>query len=212
MTSYPASEERKRRALQGLQQQAARSQETMQSVIDSISAGPKWVLCRLRHADFYQPGSVSSSTVAICTLGPGTILHQYVVKHNQSFKGGAISAATVVLLQPSDRTVGGSSTAVGSVKLGTFVGAFDVYAAPSNDPTAGGFVRGIPECHIDFSTPAELKLTLATTGGYVSALTQGQVDVRLLVSRPVFDDAQRFTIGSPTGWDGLASGLPIGGP
>lgn len=199
MTLFTPSDERQRMLLQQLQRRAFLTDESLAGIGDAISAGPRWIVRRMTHADFYDnTHSVMTKDVSAvaATFAGGCILHAYILKHQQEFIGGSVTSCTVTIAQPS-----------GSTALGSFASAFSVFDPPSNDPTAPGLVYAKPECILNWDEPTQLMATMTTGTVWTDSLTQGILDLYVLVSRLPLAQAQAFTVGNAGGLDGA---MPMG--
>lgn len=105
-----------------------------------------------------------TNTVTIAPLLAKQVLHAVVIKHSQSFTGGAIATYTV---------------RVGTVASpGKYASPFDVFQAVGSTVAQVSSGADIE----DFASPVNVAITAVSTGANLNAATQGSVTVWLLTS------------------------------
>lgn len=126
---------------------------------------PVWTKVTIPYTSFSTAATTNSIT--LLSLVAGGIIHGVKIKHSTAFAGTGITAMTV--------SVGVTGT------VNKYASPFDVFQAVSNTTFQLSNVVG-SENHGAATT---ILITGTSTGGNLSALTQGSVDVWVLMSKAV---------------------------
>lgn len=133
--------------------------------ISDVTVFPAWVKTTLSYTQFQAASTTNSITLLV--LPAGGVIHSVKIKHSTAFAGTSITAMTV--------SVGVTGT------LNKYASAFDVYQAVS-DTTFQLSTGAGSENH---GSATNILATGTSTGANLNALTQGSVDVWVLMSKAV---------------------------
>jgi len=117
----------------------------------------KWQKISVTYQTFSAAATSNNST--IITLPAGTVVEGVVVKHNQAFTGGSISAYTLEVGYGLTTTRLAPSTSV--------------FGAPSGSTSLASNVLDVP----DFDNPTQIIVTARSLGANLNAATQGVADI-----------------------------------
>ena len=126
---------------------------------------PVWVKTTIPYTSFSTAGTTNSIT--LLSLVAAGVIHGVKIKHSTAFAGTGITAMTA--------SVGVSGT------LNKYASAFDVFSAVSNTNFQLSNVVGSE----NNGAATTILITGTSTGGNLNALTQGSVDVWVLMSKAV---------------------------
>lgn len=140
-----------------------KSAEVNSNTTNIIQHSEMWQKYTIPYTTFVAKGAVAAGTVTACTIDSDEIVSGFYAKHSTPFTGGVISAATFRAGVAGDTS--------------KYVDDFDVFQAAGNTTFSLISLLNME------NTATTLLVTLSLTGGNLSGLSAGSVDIYVKKSR-----------------------------